>query len=206
MARKAMDVQGVERERQRILAQAQRLTEQKGFKCLSMRKLAEGLGVTATTIYRYFSSKDDLFLSLLVTGFNRLFEGMSQRTKEAADPVEKLKTAADEYIRFGIEDKGYYCIMFASDYPECREYTDPREAAAAQEAARVSKCVASLVAELAEQAVGRPIPTERVVQAWIILHGFVSLFNSGVFAHMVEDVQALRAATVRQAMCIGLEQ
>lgn len=204
MARKAMNAQDVQRERSRILAQAQRLTEQGGFKHLSMRKLAACLGVTATTIYRYFSSKDELFLSLLVTGFNRLYEGITRRTAEERDMDAKLKAAADEYIRFGIEDKGYYSLMFASDYPECREYTDPREVELAQEATRVSMSVAGLVGELAAQAAGRPVPMERVVQAWTIMHGFVSLYNSGIFHQMVEDVDALREETVRQAVNIGL--
>jgi len=204
MARKAMDAQAVERERERILVLAQRLTEQDGFKHLSMRKLAEGLGVTATTIYRYFSSKDELFLALLVTGFNRLYEGMARCVAETQATVEKLKAAADEYIRFGIEDKGYYSIMFASDYPECREYTDPHEAARAQEATRVSLAVARLMGEAASQAVDRPVSVERVVQAWIVLHGFVSLYHSGIFEDMVGDVQALREATITQAVNIAL--
>ena len=204
MARKAMDAQNVERERLRILAQAQRLVAIDGFKYLSMRKLAAALGITATTIYRYFSSKDDLFLSLLVTGFGRLYEGIAKRAAEAEGPTEKLKAAADEYLRFGIEEKGYYGMMFASDYPECREYTDPREMAAAQEATRVSMCVAGLLGDLAAQAAARPVSQERVVQAWTIMHGFVSLHNSGVLEHMVGDMAGLREATRRQAMNIAL--
>jgi len=204
MSRKAMDAAAVERERTRMLAQARRLTEQDGFKRLSMRKLAAGLGVTATTIYRYFASKDELFLSLLVTGFNRLHGGMARCAAQARSEDGRLKAAADEYIRFGIEDKGYYSLMFGSDYPECREYADPREAALAQEATRVSMDVIGLVGELAAQAAGRPVPVERVVQAWMLLHGFVSLYHSDVFEHLTGDTGALREATARRAVEMGL--
>jgi hypothetical protein len=90
--------------------------------------------------------------------------------------------------------------MFASDYPECREYVDPREAAAAQEANRVSMCVAGYFRELASQAAGHPVSRELVVQIWTILHGFISLYHSGIFEHMVDSVDELREAVLRQAV------
>ena len=149
----------MEQARSRILAQAQQVIEEGGSRYLSMRTLAAKLGVTATTIYRYFASKDELFLSLLVVGFNRLLVGIAARAEQEPQACEKLKAAISEYIRFGIEEKGYYNMMFAGDYPECREYADPREAAAAQEAARISLCVAGLFAEIASQAAQRsPVP------------------------------------------------
>jgi AcrR family transcriptional regulator len=202
LARKAMDTQDIEQARSRILMQAQRVIEEGGFKYLSMRRLAAKLGVTATTIYRYFASKEELFLSLLAVGFNRLHAGIAARAAKERRAEAKLKAAVEEYIRFGIEEKGYYHIMFAGDYPECREYTDAREAAAAQEATRVSLCVASLFADIASRAAQRPLPQDCIARSWVVMHGFVSLYNSGMFRLMVDDVDSLREGIVRHTMDI----
>ena len=202
MAKKAMDAQGVERERSRILAQAQRLLEQGGFRDISMRKLAGKLGFTATTIYRYFTSKDELFLSLLVIGFTRLYEGIAARISEKQQVCERLQAGLEEYIRFGIEEKGYYNIMFASDYPECQEYSGPREAALAQEAQRISFGIVGLIGEIVMQAGDGEAdsPQSRIAAAWAMLHGFVSLYNCGMLGNVAGDMQAARDGFVQRVM------
>lgn len=202
MAKKAMDAPGVQRERSRILAQAQHVLEQGGFRDISMRKLAAKLGFTATTIYRYFASKDELFLSLLVIGFTRLYEGMTARIAEKQQVRERLQAGLDEYIRFGTEEKGYYNIMFASDYPECREYGDPRETALAQEAQRISFGIVTLIGEIVTQAgeAETEPPQSRIAAAWAMLHGFVSLYNCGMLGNVAGDIQAARDSFVTRVM------
>ena len=204
MAKKAMDAQGVERERSRILAQAQRVLEQGGFRDISMRKLADKLGFTATTIYRYFASKDELFLSLLVVGFTRLYEGIAARVAEEKPVRQRLQAGLEEYIRFGIEEKGYYNIMFASDYPECREYSDPRETALAQEAQRISFGIVALIGEIVKQAGGGETesPQNRIAAAWAMLHGFVSLTNCGMLGNVAGDMNAARESFIQRVMTL----
>lgn len=193
-----MGPHGVNKERMRILEQAQRVVEQGGFKDLSMRTLAARLGFTATTIYRYFASKDELFLSLLVVGFTRLRDGILARVAGLEPPREQLAAGFDEYIRFGIEEKSYYNMMFASDYPECRPYSDAREEAASQEAQRISFDIIRLIG--AVMGPDADEPERRIAAAWAMLHGFVSLHNSGIFGQMMIDVSRLRDQIVQHAL------
>lgn len=202
MAKKPMDAQGVERERSRILAQAQNILEEGGVRDISMRKLAAKLGFTATTIYRYFASKDELFLSLLVVGFSRLRDRITARVAQEQHACEQLSAGLDEYICFGIEEKRYYNIMFASDYPECRPYGDPREAAAAQEANRISLGIFEMIGNIlakASPASAEP-PQCQLAAVWTMLHGFVSLYNCGALGNVTEDVQTLRETYVQRVM------
>ena len=200
LVKKAMDAQGVERERARILAQAQRLVEQGSLRDLSMRKLAAKLGITATTIYRYFTSKDELFLSLLKVGFSRMYDGMAARMAEQREARGRLQAGIEEYIRFGITEKGYYGIMFASDYPECRQYGDPREEATAQEASRISFQILGLMVEALAQCGGAEPPESRIAAVWAMLHGFVSLRNCGMLGNVAGDMEAVRQGFVRLVM------
>lgn len=204
MVKKAMDAQAIERERSRILAQAQCVLEQGDFRDISMRKLAGKLGFTATTIYRYFASKEELFLSLLVVGFTRLYEGIAARIADKQPVCERLQAALEEYIRFGIEEKGYYNIMFASEYPECRKYKDPRETVLSMEAERISFGIVELIGEAVVQAGGDEDdpPQSRIAAAWAMLHGFVSLYNCGMLANVAGDMKAARLGFVQRVMAL----
>ncbi len=51
--------------RGRIMLEAARLFTRKGFAATSVREIVEAAGVTKPTLYYYFKSKDDLFLSIL---------------------------------------------------------------------------------------------------------------------------------------------
>lgn len=202
MVKKAMDAQRVAQERARILSHAQSLVEQDGFKDLSMRKLAAKLGITATTIYRYFASKDELYLSLLVVGFTLLRERMAACAAERAEPDSRLRAVIEEYIRFGMEQGGYYSIMFASDYPECRTYWDEREEAMAQEATRVSMEVLGIFRDVLMQCGEVDAPEERIAVAWATMHGFVALQRCGSIGNIVEDQEAVHERCVRTVLAL----
>ncbi|NJM48728.1 MAG: TetR family transcriptional regulator, partial [Alkalinema sp. RU_4_3] len=57
---KRQDVQGMALSRMRILRSAVELADREGLEGLSMRKVAEGLGVQAMSLYNYVTNKDDL--------------------------------------------------------------------------------------------------------------------------------------------------
>ncbi len=204
MVRKAMDEGRVAEEKARILLQAQGLVEQKGFKDLSMRKLASELGITATTIYRYFTSKDELFLSLLVVGFKRLRDMMTAAVAQAAEPRAALRAAMEAYIGFGLEQGGYYSIMFASDYPECKPYVEPQEQAVAGEATRISMEVLGVLYGALMQCEKVDEPQQRIAAAWAMLHGFVALCRYGSIGSIVEDKDAVRERCIASALALLL--
>lgn len=48
----------------KILDEAERIVAEKGHHALNMRDLAERLGITPTTLYYYYRSKDHILLQL----------------------------------------------------------------------------------------------------------------------------------------------
>jgi AcrR family transcriptional regulator len=78
-----------ERQRRRILEAAEELFDQKGIDRVTMTEIISATDLRASTIYQYFSSKDDIVWAIL--------EGMlvefAARAKEATD---KAKTSFDK--------------------------------------------------------------------------------------------------------------
>ena len=99
--------------RRRILDTARHLLVKKGYQNLSMRKIADAIGYSATSIYLYFDSKDALLHALIHEGMMRLQEQLGETAAGFPDtPVERLQALCRTFIDFGLENPEYYEIMF----------------------------------------------------------------------------------------------
>jgi AcrR family transcriptional regulator len=178
--------QVVEAIRERILKEALFIINKDGYANLSMRKLALRLGFTAKTIYNYYSNKDELYLMVLIKGFQELTEQFRAAYLSSENPVEKMRSAVHAYVRWGIENKHYYNIMFSMDTPKYTDYVGTKMEGVADQQNRIALQVAEIgTAILTEVALyNGSISTDevpyRLLHVWSTLHGMVSLYISRV--------------------------
>ena len=176
----------VEAIRERILKEALFIINKDGYANLSMRKLALRLGFTAKTIYNYYSNKDELYLMVLIKGFQELTEQFRAAYLSSENPVEKMRSAVHAYVRWGIENKHYYNIMFSMDTPKYTDYVGTKMEGVADLQNRIALQVAEIgTAILTEVALyNGSISTDevpyRLLHVWSTLHGMVSLYISRV--------------------------
>lgn len=176
----------VEAVRERILKEALSIINQEGYASLSMRKLAQRLGVTAKTIYNYYSNKDELYLMVLIKGFTELTEEFRTAYRSSKDPLQKLRAAMHAYVRWGIANKHYYNIMFSMDTPKYSDYVGTamerlaaRQNRVALEIPKIGMAILNEVASLTRSISADEAPF-RLLQIWTTLHGIVSLSISRV--------------------------
>ncbi len=95
-----------------ILSTAAELFLTSGYEGFSLRKVAEQIGYTPTTIYRYFDDKDDLLLAIVLEGFQQ-FEATLRAASEAQpDPLLRLIDLGRAYVQFGLAHPLHYQLMF----------------------------------------------------------------------------------------------
>jgi AcrR family transcriptional regulator len=90
-----------------IVNAARQLLEEEGIEALSMRRIAERLGIRAPSIYKHLPDKDALEAAIISTGFEEqavLFEA----ALEQPDPLGALARA---YRDFGREHPHLYRLM-----------------------------------------------------------------------------------------------
>jgi AcrR family transcriptional regulator len=80
--------------RRAILAAAAEVFREHGFAAASMSAVAERAGGSKATLYRYFASKDDLFVSLML-------EKVMQHAEEVFDTLRPSDDLRRTLIRFG---------------------------------------------------------------------------------------------------------
>lgn len=98
--------------RQEIRDAARELFAEQGYESVSMRKIAERIEYSPTTIYLYFSDKDELLFSLCEETFSKLVSYMEAINDGQSDPLEKLKKGLRAYVDFGLKHPNHYKVTF----------------------------------------------------------------------------------------------
>jgi AcrR family transcriptional regulator len=83
--------------KQLIIKAAKELFEEKSFHEIGMRDIAVKAGVSAASIYRYFPSRDDLFVEALIQDINEIEQRFQRRLKHG-DTIEDITLAVVDYM------------------------------------------------------------------------------------------------------------
>ena len=102
--------------RDKILDAARELFLAEGYEGVSMRKVADRIEYTPTTIYGYFADKEDLFRQLCHEDFARLAE-VFQSAAMPSDLIERISQIGRLYIDFGLKYPNHYTLMFMTPHP-----------------------------------------------------------------------------------------
>src|SRR5437879_12895076 len=88
------------RRREEILEAAVRLFAEHGFPDTAMQVLADTLGVGKGTLYRYFPSKQVLFLAAVDRVMLKLREAVDASIADVDDPLEQIRRAIHTYLNY----------------------------------------------------------------------------------------------------------
>jgi AcrR family transcriptional regulator len=84
--------------RGRILDGAARAFRATGFRGTSVPAIAGEAGVSVGLIYRYFASKEELFLSVCARETDAKLDELAATLGRIADPRERLESAVDQFV------------------------------------------------------------------------------------------------------------
>lgn len=122
MSPKQKDLNEINSTRHNILLAALDILIAEGYASLSMRKIANKIGMSATNIYNYYENKDEVYLYILIEGFESLYNDIYTASKFAGTPKEKLIQVVKAIINFGITNPNYYELMLSVHAPKCSDY------------------------------------------------------------------------------------
>jgi AcrR family transcriptional regulator len=101
-----------EQKRLKILAAAVELFAAQPFHKVLLSEVAETAGVGKGTLYIYFKNKEDLYLSVVYSGFTELVERMQRRLNQnQVGPMENLEAAIREMVQFAYQNPHMFELM-----------------------------------------------------------------------------------------------
>jgi len=100
-----------------IVAAARELLEEEGAAALTMRRLAERLGIRAPSLYKHLPDKAALEAAIMATGFEDAAAAFEAASGGASEP---LATLADAYRAFALAHPHLYRLMTDQPLPRDR--------------------------------------------------------------------------------------
>lgn len=106
----------IDLKRQMILEAAQRVFVRDGLTGANMRAIAREAGYAASALYKYYTSKEDIYADLLTASLERLREAVETAAPGARDPAMALRARALAFFDFYMErprdlDLGFYLFQ-----------------------------------------------------------------------------------------------
>jgi AcrR family transcriptional regulator len=104
--------------RKEILDAASELFVRNGFENVSMRRIADKIEYSPTTIYLYFRDKAELLDEVCRETFAKLLDVLSKIIDQPGDPLERLGRGLHAYIEFGLANPHHYRATFMMPMPD----------------------------------------------------------------------------------------
>lgn len=95
--------------RETILAAARELFFEKGYRT-TMEEIAERAELSKGTLYLYFNSKDELYISVIMEGFRILEERIEKAIKGVRGAEKRMKAVYYAFIDHCLENREYFRI------------------------------------------------------------------------------------------------
>ncbi|HEU0016377.1 MAG TPA: TetR/AcrR family transcriptional regulator [Longimicrobium sp.] len=156
----------------RIVAAARALYTERGPDAVTMRAVADRVGVTATALYRHFRDKDAILQEVLGEG-SRLIGSHLFAALEGATAADRLRATAAAYLAFAREQPQAYRAMF--------DPASTPDTPAGRQRGALGRFIADRVREAAQEAANPALDVEgSALSLWAALHGHAALQHSGI--------------------------
>jgi AcrR family transcriptional regulator len=148
-----------ESRREQIMDEAARLFARLGYSAADTQLLAEKLGIGKGTIYRYFPSKQDVFLAAVDRVMRRLHDQIEATIEGVADPLDRIAGAIRAYLAFFADHPDFVELLMQ----ERAQFKDRKKPTYFVHREANVEPWQALYRELIAQGRVRPMPVERII-------------------------------------------
>lgn len=185
-----------------IVAAAKELLAGSGSSAaVSIRAVADTVGVTPPSIYLHFADKDALLDAVVGDTFADLDAAMLAAAEGVDEPVGRLCAFGVAYVRFAVDHPEHYRLATMERHGEHAAATPVDEVLADSAFSHLVEAVAACV-EIGFFAAGDPVPT--ALEMWSAAHGVAALLITKPFLPWGDPMEfaqrALTAAALGRAV------
>jgi AcrR family transcriptional regulator len=206
MPKKTRSTEEVDAVREKILACAFEILEKNGYEGLSMAKVGARMKMTAANLYNYYANKDELLIAIHKQAYAMLYDQLRAAVQKARTPQGRYQNLTQAFVAFGTRNINIYDIMFNRRIRQHSDYIGTPQQALSDDEFLSSLKVRTLAEEViqavrAAKGVDDASQTRFLaIQATSMLHGIISLHNSGVLAQITADPEGTLNKIVENTM------
>jgi len=178
--------------RTRLCAVAQHRFATQGRDGVSMRQLADALGCSPMTPYRYFRNKDEILAAVRTAAFDRFADALEAAVARARGDLRKqFEGVGEAYIRFALREPEAYRLMFDLSQPHQDCYPELVRATA-----RARHMMSASLEKLVEAGIFVGDAQLMGHVFWATMHGLIVLHLAGKLPAK-PDFKAIRQEAMR---------
>lgn len=178
----------------RILTAARALLDREGAEAVTMRRVAQAVGITAMAIYRHFPNREGLLNALADSGFEQLAQQLQGR-KFAGSIEERLSEMSEIFLDHALHNPRLFELMFLKPRPGARQY--PRDFQDGR--SPTANLMADVVREGMASGYFRPGDLwEITFEMGAFSHGLIMLYLGGRMDVTPEEFRALYQRSFRR--------
>jgi AcrR family transcriptional regulator len=180
--------------RDELVEKATAIFYRNGFQATGMDRLVAETGISKTSIYKHFETKDDLIVATLKSRDAFLRGWLFGRMAELASSPREQLIAMFDALHEWFNEPDFHGCMFAKASSEYQDPEHPINREATDHVARIS----AQLAEIAEKA-GLNHPSELARQLALLKEGAVVLATMGRGGSPALDAKAVATKLVEEA-------
>ncbi|MEN2740142.1 TetR family transcriptional regulator [Microbacterium sp. X-17] len=106
--------------REQLLAEATRLFSRHGFNSVSMAEIGAATGITGSTIYKHFESKQDLLAAAIARAIEQLQANMARAMASGTTPEQALDRLLRSQVEFSLTERHVVEVLISelAELPE----------------------------------------------------------------------------------------
>lgn len=190
-------------EKARILDAALDILAADGYEGLTMRRLGQKIGASATKIYLYFVNKDEVYLSVVIEGYRQLCDALRQAMDGVSGGEARFDAFLHTYLKFAWSHPTFYEVMALKQIPMQADYMGTPMEGVARQKYEAGMEVFNLTREVMEgylQEKGYAFPMSRDVAAFsiiVFLNGLLNTYYNKLAQTVFSDLDQLLSDCIR---------
>ncbi len=169
-----------------ILERAQELFIAKGEDKVTVEMIADAVNIGKGTIYKHFSTKDEIYLRLMIR-YEEDLAKMFDRLDQGGD-ADRAQLAK-EYFSFRMRDPDKYALFDRLEHKLTHQTSCPDLVAKLHDirASNLDKLAAVIKERIDDGTLENVPPYFHIFAAWALVHGAVALYHSKFYQEFIVD-------------------
>jgi AcrR family transcriptional regulator len=181
---------------EKILRAAHRLFDREGADAVTMRRVADAVGITPMAIYRHFADRETLLKQLSSDSFDAVAHEWQAHAKHP-DVLERLIALTEPYLDYALAHPHLFDHAFSVRRDDARRFPEDFRAGLSP---TLNVVVAVIVDGMQQGVLKQGDPHDVAMTLWAHQHGLIALYRAGRFSYDDAQFRVFYQQSVRRLL------
>ncbi len=181
---------------ERIAEAARKILAKEGPEAVSMRRIADIIGITPMAIYYHYANREALLQAIVFEELDRI-NTLAQRAADVEGGKVDWEAIGDGYLDYAFAHPHLFDYLFVARRKQAVRYPDGVRARKSPSLTPLADRVANAIKQGAFK---RSDIWEVAIQLWAHAHGYATLYRAGWFEVSEDEFRALHRRAIKRLL------